>query len=104
MRSLPVLVAALAACDGGVKMNADAGPDAGPADAPVDAMMGIDGTWRDNYITVNGSVAMSVCGTAPTAIVVDPASAVVTPYTGICKPDGSFRINAPGRRPASQRI
>jgi hypothetical protein len=99
MRIAMVLVATVAACDGGQNMGVDAGGGdghGGPIDAPPDAELGINGTWLDTYITVDGSMSMSVCGAAPAAIVVDPTTAAVTPYSGACKTDGSFRINAPG--------
>jgi hypothetical protein len=77
-------------------MPVDAAVDATPVDAPIDAEMGINGTWLDTYITVNGSTSMSVCGSAPSAVVVDDTTAAITPYGGMCKSDGSFRIMAPG--------
>ncbi|HEY5927009.1 MAG TPA: hypothetical protein VIV11_35220 [Kofleriaceae bacterium] len=96
MRSVLVVVATVAACDGAPNMDVDAGVDGRAIDASIDAALGIDGTWLDTYLTVNGPVSMSVCGSAPTAIVVDQTTAAVTPYTGACKGDGSWRINAPG--------
>ena len=97
MRVMALVVAVAAACDGSPKLEVDAGADARVVvDAPVDADTAINGTWLDNFITVNGSVAMSVCGTAPSAVTVDATTAAVTPYAGACKADGSFRINAPG--------
>lgn len=98
MRTGLVLVATLVACDGPIEHPlVDAGIDNEPdAEVPVDAMVGIHGTWRDNYITSTGTTAQSVCGAAPTAVVVDQTTAMTTPYTGACKSDGSFRIDAPG--------
>jgi hypothetical protein len=98
MRLALCVVALVAACDGGPSSAVDAGPDGGgpPIDAPADANFDIAGTWLDNYITVNGTMSISVCSPAPSAVVVDATTAVVTPYGGTCKPDGSFRINAMG--------
>ena len=94
---MALVVVMVAACDGGTQLTADAGPDAAPMpDASVDAAdPGIVGTWRDTYHTVAGPVTMSVCGTAPSAVVVDSTTAAVTPYPGTCMGDGSFRIHAP---------
>ncbi|HEY5952439.1 MAG TPA: hypothetical protein VIV40_43370 [Kofleriaceae bacterium] len=87
----------MAACDGAPNVKPDAGADAAASpDAPADADLGINGTWRDTYITASGPMAVSVCSSALTAVVVDSTTAAVTPYSGACKPDGSFRINAPG--------
>jgi len=94
MRFALVFVA-LAACDGGPKLLPDAGADSPMADAPVDAPSGILGTWRDTFITVSGTQSMSACSAAPSALVVDAATAAVTPYSGMCKTDGSFHIMAP---------
>jgi hypothetical protein len=100
MRVVLALVAtvAAAACDGGMDttVDASAGGDGKANDAMPDADLGIHGTWLDNYITVNGTMAMSVCNAAPSAVVVDATTAAVTPYTGSCKSDGTFRINNPG--------
>lgn len=90
------LVAMVAACDGAPNMPVDAGADGREIDAPPDADTSIGGMWRDNYFTVNGPMAVSACDLAPSAIVVDATTAQVTPYSGACKPDGSFRIKAPG--------
>jgi hypothetical protein len=96
MRSTMVVVALVAACDGNTsQMMPDGGVDSD--DEPmVDADLGINGTWRDTYISVSGTTSQPVCSTAPIALVVDPTTAAVTPYTGMCKGDGSFRIAAPG--------
>src|SRR5690349_18164575 len=101
MRTVTALAAAAAlttACDGGPNNpKADAGVDAtARPDAAPDADLGIAGTWLDSYITTNGTMMMSVCSAAPSAVVVDSTTAAVTPYNGACKMDGSFRINAPG--------
>ncbi len=99
MRTGLVLVATLAACDGPIEHPlVDAAMEEPPPDAeiPIDAMVGIHGTWLDTYFTSTGTTALSVCGTAPTAVVVDPTTAMTTPYPGACKPDGSFFIDAPG--------
>ena len=102
MRTVKALAAAAAltaACDGGANNpKADAGVDAPSMqpDAPPDADLGIAGTWLDSYFTVNGTMMMSVCAAAPSAVVVDSTTAAVTPYAGTCKTDGSFRITAPG--------
>lgn len=98
MRLVLGMVAAVAACDGGTNNQViDAGADAPVAvDAPVDALTGVEGTWLDTYITTSGSMAVSVCGSAPSAMVVDATTAAVTTYGGACNPDGSFRIDAPG--------
>jgi len=90
-------VAIATACDGDTSSKLpDAGADApGGSDATVDANLGIMGTWRDTYFTATGALDLSVCGTAPTAIVIDQTHATTTPYPGTCKPDGSFRIDAP---------
>lgn len=98
MRLVLGLVAAVAACDGGANNPVvDAGADTPPVvvDAPVDAMTGIDGTWVGTYITTSGSLSVSDCS-APSAMVVDPTTAAVATYAGACKPDGAFRIDAPG--------
>jgi hypothetical protein len=97
MRLVIGLVAMAAGCDGPAEHPwADAGADAPVADAPGDAMTGIHGTWRDTYMTVSGSVSISVCGSAPFAVAVDPTSAATMAYPGACKGDGTFRIDAPG--------
>jgi hypothetical protein len=101
MRTVKALAAAaalMAACDGSPNNpKADAGVDSSTQpDAPPDADLGIAGTWLDSYITVNGTMMMSVCASAPSAVVVDSTTAAVTPYSGTCKTDGSFRITAPG--------
>jgi len=92
---LALVLVTVAACDGSPNVPVDAGPDSTPVDAPVDAPSGILGTWRDTFITVTGSQSMSACSAAPSALVVDPTTAAVTPYPGMCKTDGSFRIMAP---------
>jgi hypothetical protein len=91
-----LLVAAVAACDGKPSEAVDAGADGADIDAPPDAEIGIAGTWLDTYITASGSMSKSECTAAPAAIVVDPTTAAITPYTGTCKGDGSFRINSNG--------
>lgn len=95
MRKVLALVALSAACDGKTDITpmADGSVD---MEVPPDAPPSIDGTWRDTFHTVNGATTMSTCNAAPSAIKVDPTTAVVTPYTGTCKPDGSFQIDAPG--------
>lgn len=95
MRVVMALAATVVACDGGPNVAVDAGVDGRMIDAPADADLGINGTWLDTYITASGSIATSMC-VAPSAIVVDPTTAAITPYAGACKPDGSFRISAQG--------
>lgn len=95
MRTVLGLVVVVSACDGGVAATApDAGADAEPAPM-VDAALGVDGTWSDTYITVNGPMSMPGCASAPSAVLVDAATGTVTPYSGACKSDGTFRINTP---------
>jgi hypothetical protein len=60
-----------------------------------DAPSPIEGTWKDTYYTNNGSMPVNSCTAAPSAVKVDETSAMVTTYTGTCKPDGSFKIEAP---------
>jgi hypothetical protein len=94
---LVFLVATVAACDGGPNLAVDAGDtDSRAIDAPSDVELGINGTWLDTFITVNGPMSLSACDAAPSAVTVDPTTAAVTPYSGTCKSDGSFRITAPG--------
>jgi hypothetical protein len=99
MRKVLALVALSAACDGGVDNNP-------PIDAAVvdmadayipDAPASIDGMWQDTFHTAAGPMMVSSCGAIPpSAIQVDSTTAATTVYGGTCKPDGSFRIEAPG--------
>jgi hypothetical protein len=97
MRKALVLVAIVAACgDDGSSNNStiDGGIDSAVI-VPPDAPSPIDGVWKDTYYTANGSMPVNGCNSAPAAVKVDDASAVLTTYAGTCKPDGSFKIEAP---------
>jgi hypothetical protein len=83
----------LAAC-GGPAIVPDAAIDA-PPDAPPDADPNAYGTWTDTYYLASGPVKASACGTAPSALVIDPNTASVASYTGACHGDGSFVIHTP---------
>jgi hypothetical protein len=97
MRLAKVVVALAAACDGNMAQTmVDSGMVDAAIEPEIDANLGINGTWRDTYIAATGTTMQPVCGTAPTAVVVDSTTAATTPYPGTCKGDGSFRINAPG--------
>lgn len=87
------LVVVMVACDGGHDIPLDAAVDVADSgtDAPAVAP-GIIGTWRDTYITASGSMALSSCSVAPAAIVIDETTGAVTPYSGACNSDGSFKI------------
>lgn len=91
-----VVVSSVSACDGGLAATApDAGADAAEPEPTVDAALGVDGTWSDTYITVNGPMSKPGCASAPGAVLVDRTTGAVTPFSGACKTDGSFRINTP---------
>ena len=98
MRFVLGLVMAMAACDGAtISPMLDGGTDAPVVpDAPDAAAAAIDGTWLDTYVTADGPQAVSQCGAAPSAVVVDATTAAVLTYPGACMPDGSFRIHVPG--------
>ncbi len=99
MRTYLAVVALVAACDGPIKGNVG-DPDGGvdvDGEVPPDAPPSVDGVWRDTYYTSAGPVtATSSCNSAPQALKVDPSNATVTMYNGTCKPDGTFKIEAPG--------
>lgn len=97
MRKVLALVA-VAACDGGANnLMIDAGLTQIDATVMPDAEEGIDGMWRDTFHAAGGETTVSACtNVAPSALVVDTASALTTPYAGACKTDGAFRIVAPG--------
>ncbi len=96
MRKVLVLVTLpLLACDGGTSNPADAGVDM-VTEPPPDAPPSIDGTWRDTFHTSSGPSTLSSCATPPSAVKIDDSNAAVTPYSGACKADGTFRIEAPG--------
>ena len=99
MRTYLAVVALVAGCDGPIKDNTDR-TDAGldpDAEVEPDAPPSVDGVWRDTYYTSAGPVtATSSCNSAPTALEVDASNASVTMYNGTCKPDGTFKIDAPG--------
>jgi hypothetical protein len=99
MRTYVAVVALVAACDGPIKDNSIQPDAAVDPDAIVgpDAPPSVDGVWRDTYYTTAGPVtAMSSCNNAPQALAVDASNATVTMYNGTCKPDGTFKIEAPG--------
>ncbi len=92
-------VVALAACGddgggGGVQMDAGVLVD---AEVMPDAAPTLEGVWRDTFHTSAGPVmAATSCTNPPSAVKVDDASGQVLTYPGICKPDGSWKIDAPG--------
>jgi hypothetical protein len=99
MRTYLAVVALVAACDGPTKLFEQ--PDAGAIDNDAEVMPdgppSVDGVWRDTYYTTSGPVtATSSCSSAPMAVKIDQSNASVTMYNGTCKPDGTFRIEAPG--------
>jgi hypothetical protein len=90
-----MVVAAAAACgdDGGTPLTHDAAVDSPRMiDAPPDADMDVAGSWIDRYVAQNGTTVVAMCNVAPSAVVIDPTTAVLTTYNGVCKPDGTFRI------------
>jgi hypothetical protein len=97
MRKACVLIVVVACGGDDTNQNPDAAvADARPIDAAPDADTSIYGSWIDTYFTASGTITQSVCGAAPFAVTVDAATAAVIPYQGMCRPDGTFRIPAPG--------
>ncbi len=97
MRKALALVALAGACGGDDAPNnvtIDAAVDAPEVILP-DAPSPVEGTWKDTFYTNNGTMMATGCTAAPSAVKVDETSAMVTTYIGSCKPDGSFKIDAP---------
>jgi hypothetical protein len=96
-KGLALVAMAAAACGDDGSMNngtIDASVDS-PAVIMPDAPSPLEGVWKDTYFTTNGSVPASACNSAPAAVKVDSTSAVQTTYSGNCKTDGTFKIEAP---------
>lgn len=100
MRKVLALVALAWACDGNTLGNGNTNnPDGGvdpDGEITPDAPPSVEGMWRDTYHTTFGPLTTASCTSAPVAVTVDQTTAVVTPYPGTCKTDGSFKIDAPG--------
>jgi hypothetical protein len=96
-KGLALVAMAAAACGDDGSMNngtIDASVDS-PSVIMPDAPSPLEGVWKDTYFTTNGSVPASACNSAPAAVKVDSTSAVQTTYSGNCKTDGTFKIEAP---------
>jgi hypothetical protein len=95
--ALALVTLPLWACDGGANNPmVDGAVGDMMEEVTPDAPSAIDGVWKDTFYTTGGPMTVSACTIAPMAVTIDQTTAATMTYSGACKPDGTFRITAPG--------